>query len=266
MINGIGFSEIVLIALIVLLFFGSKELPQFIRKASGFMGKIKQATDKVRSEINSLAAPLQEMPVVPDAGAERKKELRTMYSVKRKSIPPTDRNLLSMQIIETLCKLPHYQNAQAICVYVSSPYEVNTREFIDTCILEGKRVIIPYCKKSTRNLGIAEIKNIHTDTTIGDFGILEPHSHLRDNFLRSDLTIIVCPGVAFDRFGGRLGHGGGYYDSFLRELKDRCYFVGIAFGCQIVENSLPFSYHDIPMDQIITENGLLIAPPTTQPG
>ena len=64
--------------------------------------------------------------------------------------------------------------------------------------------------------------------------------------------------MAFDIYGGRLGNGKGYYDSFLKEIKGRIPLFGIAFDCQIRSENLPFDYHDVSMDQVITESGLLL--------
>jgi 5-formyltetrahydrofolate cyclo-ligase len=44
----------------------------------------------------------------------------------------------------------------------------------------------------------------------------------------------------------------------LREFKERVPITGLAFDCQISKEHLPFDYHDIAMDQVITESGLLI--------
>jgi 5-formyltetrahydrofolate cyclo-ligase len=44
------------------------------------------------------------------------------------------------------------------------------------------------------------------------------------------------PGVAFDRRGGRLGYGGGFYDMLLSGGVSPCaWLVAAAFGAQIVE-------------------------------
>ena len=61
--------------------------------------------------------------------------------------------------------------------------------------------------------------------------------------------------------GGRLGRGYAYYDNFLRELKGRVPIIGLAFECQVQSEQLPFSYSDVVMDQIITENGFKLPQP-----
>jgi len=66
------------------------------------------------------------------------------------------------------------------------------------------------------------------------------------------LDLIVVPGVALDRQGGRLGRGKGYYDGLLREVRRDAFLVAPAFECQMVDK-VPMQPHDVPMHQIITE-------------
>jgi 5-formyltetrahydrofolate cyclo-ligase len=73
--------------------------------------------------------------------------------------------------------------------------------------------------------------------------------------------IMIVPLVAFDRQGGRLGYGGGFYDRTLEGLRARgpVLAIGFAFAAQEAEN-LPLEPTDQPLNMIVTEAGV-IAPP-----
>ena len=67
--------------------------------------------------------------------------------------------------------------------------------------------------------------------------------------------VVVAPLIAFDRRGGRLGQGAGYYDRTLeawRRTVDPPAFVGLAFSCQEVDR-VPVEGHDQRLDAILTE-------------
>jgi len=63
---------------------------------------------------------------------------------------------------------------------------------------------------------------------------------------------VVVPGVAFDRRGGRVGHGKGYYDALLGRVRPSIPLVGLAFECQLCDQ-VPMLAHDIWMSRVITE-------------
>lgn len=70
--------------------------------------------------------------------------------------------------------------------------------------------------------------------------------------------VVIVPLVAFDRAGGRLGYGGGFYDRTLEGLRARrsTLAVGFAYAAQEAE-SLPLESTDQPLDAIVTEREIL---------
>jgi len=70
--------------------------------------------------------------------------------------------------------------------------------------------------------------------------------------------ILILPLLAFDRRGGRLGYGGGFYDRTLEMLRARraTYAIGFAFAGQEVDEA-PLEATDQPLDLIVTQNGVI---------
>ena len=91
------------------------------------------------------------------------------------------------------------------------------------------------------------------DLGSGFRGILEPSTASPAASL-DQVGLVLVPGVAFDRLGGRLGQGGGFYDRLLADLEG-AFSVGVAFEAQIVD-TLPLEDHDVALDALVTETGL----------
>lgn len=85
----------------------------------------------------------------------------------------------------------------------------------------------------------------------GAYGILEPAFNPKRLGDPEKLDLAVVPGAAFDRDGGRLGRGEGYFDRFLKEA-GRAYKIGLAFKFQLVEK-VPSEAHDVRVDEVLTE-------------
>jgi 5,10-methenyltetrahydrofolate synthetase len=91
----------------------------------------------------------------------------------------------------------------------------------------------------------------------GRFGMREPDPNEALQIFPAEGDTILVPGVAFDRRGGRLGRGGGFYDRFLAQWPD-VRRVGIAFSEQLVA-AVPREIHDVPVDAVVTEDGWIDA-------
>ncbi|MEM8957843.1 MAG: 5-formyltetrahydrofolate cyclo-ligase [Pseudomonadota bacterium] len=73
-------------------------------------------------------------------------------------------------------------------------------------------------------------------------------------------SILIVPLLAFDRTGGRLGYGGGYYDRTLAMLRGAAptLAVGLAYAAQEADAPLPREATDAPLDAIVTESETLL--------
>jgi len=89
----------------------------------------------------------------------------------------------------------------------------------------------------------------------GAFGVLEPRSGA-PLATPGSIDAWICPGLAFDRAGGRLGRGLGYYDRALAASRPDAMKVGVCFTSQIVPTTFPEA-HDVRMDLLISEHGPL---------
>ena len=73
---------------------------------------------------------------------------------------------------------------------------------------------------------------------------------------RADVTVALVPGLAFDPWGTRLGHGAGHYDRLLPGLGPRVPRVGVTSGALVTAVRLPIEPHDTPMTHLATEAGV----------
>ncbi len=89
------------------------------------------------------------------------------------------------------------------------------------------------------------------DLAPGAMGILEPAAGCPPAESRESL--VLTPGVAFDRSLLRLGYGGGYYDRFFQEEPAHPRW-GLAYEFQVIDALIPDPW-DCRVDRIITEEG-----------
>lgn len=89
------------------------------------------------------------------------------------------------------------------------------------------------------------------------FGIPEPVTS--EEYAPAQIDLVLMPLVGFAADGARLGMGAGFYDrafEFRRERPDSPpRLVGVAYAVQEVE-ALPVDDWDVPLDGVITEDGL----------
>ena len=181
----------------------------------------------------------------------RKKALREQAHANRNALP--DKDAKSQAICDRLVGLASYQSARTVMYYVDVRSEVRTRHYLPTALGHDKRIVVPYCVDKELELFLLTSMD---QLALGAFRILEPRAELRGlpetRVGVEELDLVIVPGVAFDRQGGRLGHGFGYYDKLLERARPDTPLVALAFECQIFDE-VPMQAHDIYMDQVVSE-------------
>jgi 5-formyltetrahydrofolate cyclo-ligase len=193
----------------------------------------------------------REMTMSDDLQAQ-KKTIREQAHAARNAL--VDKDDLSRVICERLVALAEYQAAKTVMYYVDVRSEVRTRHYLRTALGHGKRIVVPYCvvDDELETFLLTDMGQL----AVGMYKILEPRPELRTvpelKVPVEDLDLIIVPGVAFDRAGGRLGHGKGYYDKLLEHARPETPLVALAFECQLFPH-IPMQEHDVYMDRVVTE-------------
>jgi 5-formyltetrahydrofolate cyclo-ligase len=186
----------------------------------------------------------------------RKKELRRQLRALQSSVPQEWIQAASRLVVSQLKSFPPYRVGNTIMCFVSLPREVHTHDLLREMQREAKNVVIPWCDGA--ELRLFRFRNFD-ELVPGTLGILEPAEWFRTASDRvatpEELDLVLVPGLGFDRRGGRLGRGKGYYDRFLKQLPARVPKVALAFEWQLVDE-IPMLAHDVRMDWIITEKNI----------
>jgi 5-formyltetrahydrofolate cyclo-ligase len=182
---------------------------------------------------------------------ELKNAIRKQAHENRKA--QLDKDAVSEKIVERFMQLEEYAAAKTVMFYVDVRDEVRTRQALPAAIASGKRIVVPYCVDGELELFWLESME---ELELGMYRILEPTASMRTverkRLQPADLDLVMVPGVAFDRNGGRTGHGKGYYDKLLQHARLDAPLIALSFECQLFEK-IPAESHDIFMDKVVTE-------------
>ncbi len=171
------------------------------------------------------------------------------------------KDTLSRLICEKFTAQASYQQSETVMWYIHCRSEVRTLPAIARTLCENKKTVIPYCTRDPggiKVLGLWRLEDL-SELVPGTWGILEPPRIRWDEPERKvhpqSLDLIMVPGVGFDRQGGRIGNGAGYYDRLLQSVRRDALVTGVCYESQIFSN-LPMMEHDVYMDRVITENNV----------
>ncbi|MGB3456688.1 MAG: 5-formyltetrahydrofolate cyclo-ligase [Litorimonas sp.] len=152
---------------------------------------------------------------------------------------------------------PGMEPSAVIAGYWPIRDEVDVRPLMQA-LAATHRIVLPVTPRDRLKLSFRRWTP-EAEMEAGPFGTRHPVGEIGDGAAPLAPDVMLVPLLAFTRTGDRLGYGGGYYDATLAALKadnPGLRSVGVAYAGQAVR-SLPLEKTDIPLDHVLTENGLI---------
>ena len=164
-----------------------------------------------------------------------------MRKILRKRLKEnTQRKDSSIEVCNKLRELPIFKEADVILAFTPMHSEVDITPLFD------ERFLFPYIEDGKMLYSPAPLEK-------GRMGFLEPLHKIDSTY---EKALILVPALAFSKDFRRLGRGGGFYDRYLSQNRDKLYSIGLSFDMNLLD-VVPFDHHDELLDMIITESKIL---------
>ncbi|MGQ9424956.1 5-formyltetrahydrofolate cyclo-ligase [Gilvimarinus sp. F26214L] len=202
--------------------------------------------------------------LAPDQRQAIRREMRR----RRSALSPRAQEGAAAAVAKLFSRQPLFQRSRRIAFYLSNDGEIDPKLLLKRALLRGKRCYLPVLHPMRPGqLWFARYTQA-TILNLNRYGIPEPAAGTRGRLLPATaLDLVLLPLVAFDRNGGRLGMGAGFYDrtfAFKRATRPTGVprhtpaLVGLAHACQEADE-LPLQSWDVPLEAIATDQGIVPA-------
>jgi 5-formyltetrahydrofolate cyclo-ligase len=185
-----------------------------------------------------------------------KNEIRRRILSKRNALSRSEISDRSLVIQRHVTNLSQYKSAKIIAAYFPIGSEVRTDYIIDLALNSQKVVLLP--KVASNKIVFSRVfqADFRDNKLVeGRFRILEPP---RSSYnAEKNIDLLIVPGIAFDKYGNRIGYGRGYYDRFIKQ-NDLRFSIGLGFHFQVLDDALPYCDIDQRLHAIATERNVLV--------
>ena len=157
---------------------------------------------------------------------------------------------LSAATVEGLANWEGLQQSAQVLLYLPMANEIDVRSLME------RELDCTWLTTRTPDSGMMlTVHELGGPLEVHQFGYLQPHRSA-PQVDPLDIDVVLAPGLAFDLWGSRLGHGAGYYDRLLSATRVDTPRVGVVPVALVVDR-LPSEVHDVPMTHLATEEGVI---------
>jgi 5-formyltetrahydrofolate cyclo-ligase len=192
-----------------------------------------------------------------DATSLSRPQLRRLLRQQRRALTPTAQRQAAKGLYRQLAQHPLFRRARSIALYLPNDGEIDPRPLLRAAQRRRKATYLPVLSPWPRSKMVFQ-RILPGERLIKNrFGIPEPRRNHKRQRKAWALDLLLLPLVGFDRHGGRLGMGGGFYDRSLayRKLRKNWHkptLLGLAHECQQVKR-LSMASWDVPLQGTVTD-------------
>ncbi|HEV8055527.1 MAG TPA: 5-formyltetrahydrofolate cyclo-ligase [Nocardioidaceae bacterium] len=193
-----------------------------------------------------------------DTVRAEKSALRREVLGGRGALPPDVIAECGERIAAALLQQPELAAARRVAAYVGIGTEPPTQPLLDALFDSGVgdsgvQVLLPVLRGDD-DLDWAAYSGPDS-LTVGRHGLVQPLGQALGAAAVADCDVLLCPGLAVDPEGFRLGRGGGSYDRALARAEASTWTCVLLYDGEERER-VPRAEHDRPVDAVATPNGV----------
>lgn len=187
-------------------------------------------------------------------GHERadKRALRERLLAERRTRGPKERDRVGSKVRDALMDLPWPAMGGTVACYYSVGGEPDTRGLVHALWKRGAYVLLPILLPD-HTLDWASFDGPDSLSPAGH-GLVEPTGDRYGPEVLGRADAVICPALAVDRHGVRMGRGAGCYDRALAHKGPHTPAIAVVHDEEFV-TKLPSEPHDRPVDGVVTPNG-----------
>lgn len=190
---------------------------------------------------------------------DAKAQLRSALKNRRDTLTKERQEEEAKKVLPLIVSLPAWKNSQVVCLYASFAGELPTQGLLYEALQSGKKLLLPRVNPHHQPSlhGVNDLGKL----VLSPLGILEPAENSPPIDPR-EVDFFLVPGLAFDKQGNRLGHGSGFYDRLLAQIKDGAFCLGYAHDFQLIP-TIPHEAHDKRVQAVATPSGIIHTQPAS---
>ena len=181
---------------------------------------------------------------------DQKKQLRKKFLAKLNALSIQHRAKINRDLHAQLFQQTEWKQASTIGVTISFEHEWDTWPIIEKAWQDHKSVVVPKCNPIDKTMTFYQIKT-EDDLEVQFYNIMEPIETRTNSVNKQAIDLLIVPGVVFDDYHYRIGHGGGYYDRFLADFSGDT--VSLVWQGQMIAKIMTESF-DQPIKQLIVSH------------
>lgn len=187
------------------------------------------------------------------ATTAQKVALRDRLLTSRRRHPLAAARADADAIATHLLEAPEVRRAATVAAYISLGNEPGTGPLVEGLHALGKRVVLPMLLPDN-DLDWAVYEGPDR-LAAASRGLLEPTAPPLGPGSVATADVVLCPALAVDRRGMRLGRGGGSYDRALARVPVGTFVCALLYDDELLD-VVPAEPHDRPVTAVATPNGV----------